>query len=296
MSLSRGQTAHLDVLPPHHHSPGDAVSDIWHHYTVYSPVVTAPRDMYISEMHFEFFNAPTSTVHHTSFADISKDNTTCPNMTSWRELFSYASDRMSNNDIKFPDGYALKIDKGTPLQLYLMVHNPEPPLGEGDTYHDVYTKMILKESPQDPKHLKLVIPHLLHLDDQACKWAQADRSDSLIFTVPPLKRNYTYSAEGKSDLSASMTFKKPATIMNVTGHLHPWQGGKDVVLHKNDDVAHVFRSTLSSIPYLYFTPYSTSTFRVNAGDTLWISSTYDNPYATPIRGAMGMAGFYYSED
>lgn len=291
------ETDHVKELSPHHHAPGDSVSDDWHHTTVYSPVYTAPRDLYISQIRFEYFNAPSSTVHHTSFADVSSDNTTCPNMDHWNELFSWASDRMFNNVIGFPKGYALKIKKGTPLQLYLMVHNPEPPLGEGGDYHDVYTRISLTETSEDPKTIHLVKPHLLHLDDEGCVWKKPDRSDSLIFTVPPESPKYVYSGKGKTDAASSFQFKKAGTVLDLTGHLHPWQGGQNVTVYRNDEAIHVFKSGLSeAVPYWYVLPVSKELYHVNAGDRIWISAEYDNPYKVHVRGAMGMAGFYYTED
>lgn len=290
------ETAHLAVLEPHEHGPEDSVSDEWHHETLVAPSLEAPRDMYVTGLYFQLVNAPTSTVHHMSLTDSSRKNLTCPNFPTGAELFSYSADRMYENTVQFPEGYALFIPKGTPLSMYLMAHNPAPPLGTGDTFYDVYTKIQFLESTARPSTLKLVTPYLLHLDDVPCAYGKADGADGIIFTVPPSTKAYAYSGQGKSDPAASFEFKKPATLVNLTGHLHAHQGAKELIVHKNDPVMHTFRPSSSDDPFFFPLQHATSTFRVAAGDRVWLTAVYDNDYDVPARGAMGAVGFYYAED
>jgi hypothetical protein len=290
------ETAHLAVLEPHEHGPEDSVSDEWHHQIISTPVIPAPRDLYVTGIHYELANAPTSTVHHMSLTDTSRKNLTCPNFPTGAELFSYSADRMYDNDISLPDGYALLIPKGTPLEMYLMLHNPEPPVGPGGTYKDVYTRVRFLETSADPHSLKLVTPYLLHLDDVPCAYGKADGSEGVIFSVPARRLGYTYSGKGIDDPAAAKRFETGATLVDLTGHLHAHQGGRELIVHRNEDILHIFRPATSTDPYVAPLYRATSTFHVNAGDTVWLSAVYDNPTEFTTRGAMGAVGFYYVAD
>ncbi len=291
------ETEHLATLPPHQHESEDSASDTSHHYTVNSTVLVAPRDFYISQIDFEMLNAPNETLHHASLIDLSNNNATCKNFPGWRELFVYGSDRMYENSLRLPEGYALLIKKGTPLLLTLMVHNPEPPVGPGELYQDVFTRMTLRETSADPDTLSLVEPYLLHIDDIPCGYTEPDTSDVYTFTIPPHTKNGVFNGRGSDDIASSRVFEKPATIVHMAGHLHGWQGGKKLLLRKNEEVVHVFQSTISTTsPFLYEVRHSSSPLHLNAGDRLSISAIYDNPHSTSTRGAMGIVGFYYTED
>jgi hypothetical protein len=293
------ETRHLATLPPHEHEEEDAVSNPRHHTVLESDIYVAPRDLYVTKVGFEIVNAPNVTLHHASLVDVSRPNQTCTNMTNWRELFVYGSDRMYDNDLTFPEGYALKIPKGSPLKLVFMVHNPEPPLGPGGTYSDVYSQITLTESTQSPATLKLLEPRLLHLDDPdiTCWHKETDLSDFYTFTVPAHVKDFVFSGKGAHDPAATMTFSRGATLFDLSGHLHGWQLGKKLIVRKNGVVMHQFDTRpSSSTPYIYETRHVEEPFHVAAGDTLSVSAIYDNPHSVPTRGAMGIAGFYYHED
>ena len=291
------ETQHLALLSPHKHGPEDSVTDTWHHETLVAPDAIAPRDLYVTGIHFNFENAPTSTIHHMSLTDPTKPNDTCPNYPTGAELFSFSADRLYENEIRFPEGYALRIRKGTPLHMYIMLHNPEPPLGPGGTYKDVYTRVTLLESDKVPATLKLVHPYLLHLDDVACAYGKADGSEGVIFTVPAKTLDYEFSGRGKTDAASSKVFTHAATLVNLTAHLHAHQFGRAVVVHKNDAVLYTFKPVATpNDPYFFPLYRASTTFHVNAGDRVWLTAIYDNPSSVPVHGAMGAAGFYYTED
>ena len=291
------ETAHIPLLAPHTHGDVDSATDDTHHVTVNSDVTLAPRDMYVSRIEFEMVHAPNAVLHHASFVDLSQPNQTCPNFPGWRELFVYGSDRMYESALSFPKGYAVFIKKGTPLKLQLMVHNPEPPLGPGGTYRDVYTRIKLIESTESSDALALLQPYLLHLDDVPCGFSEPDASDVYTFAVPARARRYVFSGHGASNQSSTKVFEKPATIVHLAGHLHGWQGGKQLIVYKNHEVMHTFNIIPSTTtPFIFETRHATTPFHVNAGDSLSISAVYENDHAVPARGVMGIAGFYYVEN
>ena len=95
----------------------------------------------------------------------------------------------------------------------------------------------------------------------------------------------------------SKIFKKAGTVFDLAGHLHGWQGGKNLTVYKNDEVVHVFHSNKSTTtPFLYEIRHLETPFRVAAGDRLSIEATYSNPHTTATRGVMGIVGFYYTEE
>ena len=291
------ESHHLAVLPPHVHGAGDSLADEWHHYILTAPVTVAPRDIYATGFDYQFFNAPSSTVHHMSLFDSTVPNPNCPKLPTGNELFSYSADRMYDNSVRLPPGFALFIKKGTPLRMYVMLHNPQPPIGPGGTYHDVYTRVELKETTDAPDSLRLVHPYLLHLDQVPCAFTGEDGSGSFMFSVPPKSNGFRFNGNGKTDRAASKTFDHPATIINLTGHVHVHQGGQELTVYKNDDELFVFRPSIAAAsPYLYYIYPAPATYHVIAGDTVWLSAMYDNPASVATEGAMGMAGFYYVED
>lgn len=293
------ETAHQTELKPHTHADGDAVADIGHHVMLESTIFITPRDLYVSEIGFEIVNAPNVVLHHASLIDLSRPNLTCPNLTNWKELFVYGSDRMYDSSLSFPKGYAVIIPKGSPLKLVLMIHNPEPPLGPGGTYNDVYSRITLRETSEDRAHIIPLEPNMLHLDDvdMTCSNKNPDLSDFYTFTVPPKKVGYVFSGTGETDRAASIHFALSGTLFDLAGHLHGWQGGKELIVKKNREVLHVFKTELSTTtPYIYETRHITEPIHIDAGDTISISAKYDNPHVVATRGVMGISGFYFAQD
>jgi hypothetical protein len=290
------ETAHLAVLPPHEHDDGDAVSDDGHHQYLLSEVYVAPRDLWVSGFTFDMVNAPDTSVHHVSLLDYDRPHQTCRSLP-FSQLLIFAQDVMHNATTTFPTGAAMHIRKGEHVQLSLMIHNPEPPLGPGDTYRDVYGKLTLSLVPPAQEHdLKEVKFHLAHLDDAPCVIREPDQSDAYVFAVPARTQRYVFSGSRQDTDPSRFVFTKPSTIVFIGAHLHGWQGGKELLVQKNGAPFLSFKTALSKDdPFRYDTPYYATSAPMAAGDALSLTAIYQNPHAVPTRGAMGDLGFYYYE-
>jgi hypothetical protein len=199
--------------------------------------------------------------------------------------------------ISFPKGYAMKIKKGTRLQLLLMVHNPTPPTGPGGVYRDVYARTTLHKDTDVSRATHPVQFRYLFLDDEQCGHSEGDFSDINTFPVPPHAIHYVFSGSLTTNPASAYTFTKPTTIVYMGGHVHGWQGGKAVILKKNGtQFARLSSAPSVTVPYQYDTEHYATSTTFKAGDTISIDALYDNPHAVESRGAMGMLGMYYSQE
>jgi hypothetical protein len=291
------ETAHLRELPPYEHEDGDLPSDTGHSRIVVSRSFVPDHDLYVVGIDYLIANMPTSTLHHVSLSDMSRKNTSCPEIRTGKELFSFSADGMFDNQIRLPPGYALRIPAYSLLSLYLMAHNPAPAGSAGTTYHDVYARVRLVEYTGDPRDRILVEPRLLHVDDIPCGTSRPDYTDSYMFTVPPHASGYAFSGAGRTDAAASFAAAASTTIVTIVGHLHPDIGGKRLVLHRGDHDVYTFvPKPVAGDPSYETLPQVPGRLVLGPGERLWLTATYANPSAVPLRSAMGMLGFYYTED
>ena len=285
-------TAHIATVSPHEHSSGDAVSDPGHHEEVVSTDFVVDEDFAVTDVAFEILHAPAAIVHHAALVSYSCADTACTNRVS-RELFRYGQDTMHYAKGSFPSGYMVPLHKGEHLKLSLAVHNPAPPLGSGDTYHEVYGRIVLQENAVRAKGAKPVRFVHLYVEDLCSRNADDDVGT---FTIPAHVRGYVYTGCGPQK-NASITFASSGTIVHMGGHLHGWQGGKDLIVEKNGTLFRTFSTTASPDDHFRFdTTFTQVPVHVSAGDTLSLRAVYDNSFNTPIRGVMGMLGFYIADE
>ena len=290
------QTAHVVELRSHEHTTGDTALDVGHHEYVQSEVITAAHDLWISDISFKVVNAPTVAVHHAALMKLHSPHQTCKKI-KMEELAGFARDNMHIPGISFPRGTAMRIKKGEQFYLLVMLHNPSPPLGPGDTYHDVFGRMTLTLVPDnETQGLKPIKFHLMHLDDIPCEVKYSDGTESFTFTVPPQTLNYSFSASSTADDPARYVFKEPATVVYIGGHLHGWEGGRQILVRKNGQLFKTFTTIRSwANPFEYFSEYHPVSVDFEAGDLLTLTALYDNPDDMPMREAMGILDLYYYE-
>lgn len=287
------RTEAIDLVPHEHIVTYDSVSDTGHHHNVVSPVIRAPRDLWVTKIEAVVENASPVTLHHASLFRIDGPDLECPNHYG-ESVLTFAQDQMHTPYVEFPEGYGIFIPKDTPLQLAAMFHNPEPPVGPGEEYYDVQVGLRLhlaEDIKQDMKHLRF---HLLRLTDSPCV---EDATAARVFAVPPETEGYVFSGTGEKGDTAQMTFTKPARIVHWGAHIHGWEGGRNVTLYKNGEPIQVFSAEQSlDEPYRYDVPHMDTDLIVESGDVLSIESTYDNPVNAVLRGAMGQMGMYVADE
>lgn len=291
------ETAHLPVLLPHEHDAGEAVEDLGHHHYLYSKVFVAPKDLWISDASFDLINAPDTADHHTALLNLDGIHQTCKKLP-YEQLFGFPQDMLHEPKISFPEGTGMKIKKGEHIVFMLMLHNPLPPIGPGETYHDVYGKLTLTFRPDSESgNLKNVKFHLIHLDQIPCEVTYSDKSLAFMFTVPSHSKDFTYSSPNSKDDPSRFTFATSSVIVYTGGHLHGWEGGKALHVYKNGEDFLDFTTYPSpNYPFRYDSQYRPTFIKIAAGDTLSLSAVYDNPNDVAIRGAMGMLEMYYYEE
>ena len=289
------ETEHVAQLTPHEHEDGDSVGDASHHQYILSQVFVAPHDMYITQFAFDMVNAPDTVVHHASLLNHSAPHQTCSNVLPFSQMYIMAQDTMHNPVMTFPEGTGMRVKKGDVLQLSVMIHNPLPPIGPGETYEDAFSKLTLTYLKGSPfQKIKEITPHLLHLDERPCV-IKPDHSDAYTFSVPPRTMDFRMkSTEAPGDPS-TYTFTAPSTLVYVGAHMHGWQGGKELIVRKNGEPLLSFKTEVSSYPYRYDTPYYPTEVNFETGDTLTLEAVYDNPHNVPLRGVMGDLGIYFHE-
>jgi hypothetical protein len=275
------------LLPHEHEIRHDSVTDEGHGVTISSPTVLVPEDMWVVGYHTVINHAPYTTLHHNGLWRLDEAHPICPAIAPARHIYVAAND-VAQASIEFPESYGMFLPKGTPLVFQAMLHNPLPPLGPGEPYENVSVEVVIEfEKPGATNRVKPLEFFQLALEDAPC-----DPKDS-VFSVPAGAGVYT--KQSKRDDNARYTFQDVGVVIALGNHLHAWEGGKSVDVFLNDRaIATLSTQRSSPEPWSWFSPRLFPFLWINKGDTISISATYENPNDTPIRGAMGMIGFYFS--
>jgi hypothetical protein len=287
-------TPAIPDLDEHEHSEGDSPADSGHHVDARSSPYIVPEDMWITGADYEVVNAPAITLHHMILVRSDKTNLACPNY-NYREIFMAGQDSMSNPHVRLPIGYALFLEKGTPLALQAAMHNPQPPVGPGGEYKNVSLRVTLHAEPvSSGKKFTEVERRTMLIDENGCR-GEKRRAE---FSVPSNSTGYRVVQEVIDPYNpAQIRFDATSTIVYLSSHIHAWQHGKKVLVFKNGKpYIELVPQKSKKDPYLYVMPrYATST-EVFPGDTFSIEAIYDNPDDVPLRGAMAFFNIYVTKN
>ena len=288
------KTANIPLLKAHPHIPSlDSISDAGHHVYTHSDTYIVPDNIWVKGVQVTVKNAGDQVIHHLFLARTDKNDELCPNYP-WQAFF--VTSEVNAYPQIFPQDYGIFLPKGTPLKIFAMLHNAAPPLGPGKAYQNVSVEVSLLTQKESifKKHVSIEY-HRLHLSDKPC--ADAERAE--IFEVPPHQKEFTKkesSVNGRS--TSSYTFPSSGAIVGMGGHFHPFEGGQDVEVDLSGGPFYTFYAQEQSHGYwkTWTIPINPSYVRVKKNDTVSISSSYSNPNGYSIRGAMGMAVFYFAKD
>jgi hypothetical protein len=216
--------------------------------------------------------------------NLSEKDEFCPTLPEL--LFDLGQDSLPSGD--FPKPYGLFIAKGSRIIVTAMLHNPEPPLGLGEEYHNVSIGFTLRlDRFAGFHHLKPLSFHVVALSDQ-------NTCDATTFRVPPRTKNFVKASSGGA---SSMTFTHSGTVVALGAHIHAWEGGKKLDAFLNGaPVTSFVPKQISETPEVWRTDPYVHSFPVSAGDRITTSTTYDNPFAIAEDGPMAMLGVYVSYD
>lgn len=281
-------TAPYNTLPPHEHETarGDTIETEGHVESIESEFYTAPQDMWITGFEIRSVNAPRFIIHHMVLAVPEWQNEHCPGIPAM--LMDIGQDAVPFGDL--PKGYGMFVPKGTKLKVTAALHNPEPPLGTGETYTDVQVGFTLHTSRFGS--LKQLTPVSLAI----LSLADAPACNATVFTVPPHTQRYVQKPK-TTDTGPRMVFQKSATIVAMGAHLHAWEGGEKLEVFKNGKSITSFHPLrVQEKPALWHTLPFLDPVHVKAGDEITIEATYSNKYAIPETGAMGMTALFIAYD
>lgn len=285
------ETPTIEYLHPHKHEVSDTVHDHGHHVTVRSEVILAQEDLWITGFTFNMENAPYSTLHHAQLTDLDGVSNTCKDKGLPNELLSIGEDTLGSNTLQFDNPQGIFIPKGHRLEMFAMFHNPEPPVGFGGDYYDVSAKLELtyELAKESDRHVPLRHYHL-HLDDRAC-------TGLYTFAVPPETTDFKRVPQYTDNDPAIVQFEEPGEIVYIGGHLHGWEGGKLLEFLKNGESIRQYETKRSDRSDMKWeTPHHRESIKIEAGDVVSISATYDNPGPETVTGAMGIISFYFAPD
>lgn len=280
------------TLEPYTHSIEHGDNVVHHGVMVSSLPVTLSRDTWVTGIQVGMENAPHATLHHISVYVEGEPNPDCP--ADDQKIIGLGAETAT--DIRFPAPYGVFLPKGARIYLDGMLHNPLPPLGPGGTYEDVQATVTLLREKSSDEFRPLTYRRLALVDAPDCvKY----RSDST-FVVPA----HTERFERASHMNVPepneerAIFKTAGRIISIGGHLHPWEGGKQVeVFHNKERIATFTSQKTGQNMWDWYTPGITNlSLPVFPGDEITLSAVYENMGDEPLTGAMGVIGFYVAEE
>lgn len=282
-------TKPLDELEEHGHKTerGDSLESKGHVEGVISDTVRVKYDTWVTGMEIVTRNAPQSVVHHMHLFAPERKDAYCTVMPEI--LMDVGQDAIPYGD--FPKGYGIFLPKGTVVQVNAALHNPDPPLGTGDDYHDVSVGFTLRiDRFGSFKDLKPLSLHIISLADK-------NICNATTFTIPPHTTGYETVSSDDKNSGSKIEIRRSGTVVAMGAHIHAWEGGENLRVYKNGVLVHTFLpEKVSTVPDVWRTMPYYMPVRVEKGDVLTTSATYSNPYDLPITGAMGMAAFFINYD
>jgi len=281
-------TAAISHLPVHGFTPGLGHAG---HITVNSSVYEAPFDLWVTGKTFNVTNADFYNLHHANLFRPDLRSRTCEGIY-WRDMLSIGSDTMYQNAFNLPDGYAVFVPAGSPLQLDVMFHNPETENAQ-DLYNVQGSIDLKLAAPDQISDIKIAEYIRLELTDSPC----LGDNKSFVFTVPANTEEYIIGQEYSAKDPFVHTFTQSGKIIYAGGHVHGWEGGQKLDIFLNDRIIIDYQTKkVSDHPFKYKTAHRPESINVKAGDVLRLEATYTNPSNNPIPGAMGMFGMFFAAD
>lgn len=271
------RSATIPFLISHEHRLGDSLLS---HSETSVTKFRAREDFWIIEADGgELKNAPLGILHHATLVVGDEKSGNCFN-----KVVDVRSARIQGLSKKYPSGFGQFIKKDTPLELHLLFHN-----NTGKDYRDVSFSLRFKVVSGNSSLLRPVYIDFITLSDDPCK---------LYFSVPPEMYNFTAQSSERIP-NSSVTFEQDGDILMLHPHYHVDDGGKALTMFLNGKKVYElipleYRIPNSTIPLLPLIKGAPSIMSVKKGDTITISTTYDNPRETSIVDAMAQLWIYFS--
>jgi hypothetical protein len=223
---------------------------------------------------------PGTVLHHVAFWNENRSDFLCPN----KEEHIFGAGGELTDWAQIP-GFGYRVEKGDQIRIETMIHNPL-----ATAYEKVFLEISVPYADDaTPAPVKNVYP----------TWIDVGTCGNSSYDLPP----------GPSKKVGSVPVKYSGVLLGVGGHMHDY--GQQLALEislppapgaqflkpvavlpaKTDSQGH-----LLGIPVVMF--IQTGGYAVAAGDTLTVTSTYNNPTGKLLRGgAMGIVvGYFVPQD
>ncbi len=216
---------------------------------------------------------PGRLLHHVAFWNTGRSDFLCPNKEE--HIFGAGGEM---NDWPGVPGYGYRVSKGQRIRIETMFHNPT-----GTAYPQIYLEVRIeyRAAGAQPAQVKSVYP----------SWFDVMRCGDSGYDLQL----------GKNVTTGVITLRHSGTLLGVGGHLHDF--GQRLVLEnltRREEVAALdakldAQGRIVSMPVVTF--YDRGGYRLNRGERLRVTSTYENPLGKPLAdGAMGIVVGYFLPD
>ncbi len=261
--------------------PLDLPAHADHHSIAQAPdlFLTLPFDGWVTAYHPRLIDdagkpLPNELLHHVAFWNTARSDFLCPR----KEEHIFGAGGEMNNWPALP-GFGYRVHPGERIRIGTMVHNPTD-----TSFPKVFleVRMETKRVASNGDELKKVYP--VWFDVQECGESGYD--------LRP----------GRNVNTGEFHFPYNGILLGLGGHLHDY-GQRLVVVNetRKEDIATLplrldSRGLILSMPIVTF--MDRGGYRVNLGDLIQVTATYDNPTGHELpEGAMGIAvGYFLPED
>ena len=218
-------------------------------------------------------SVPGTVLHHVAFWNENRSDFLCPNKEE--HIFGAGSEL---TDWAPVPGFGYRVEKGDQIRIETMIHNPT-----ATSYEKTF--------------LEVAIPYLSDATPAPVKnfyptWMDVKSCGNSSYDLPP----------GPSKKVGTVPIRYSGILLGVGGHMHDY--GQQLILEDSsakDPVAVLdakvdAQGHLLSIPVVTF--FQSGGYHFSAGDTLTITSSYNNPTGRLLfAGAMGIVvGYFVPQD
>ncbi len=251
-----------------------------HHSVPQAPdlFLTLPFDGWITAYHPKLVDdrgnpLPNKLLHHVAFWNVARSDFLCPR----KEEHIFGAGGEMNNWPALA-GFGYRVHAGERIRISTMFHNPTD-----TSFPKTYLEVRMETQPASPQGPALKSVYPVWLDVQECGESAYD--------LRP----------GRNVKSGEFRLPYNGTLLGVGGHLHDYGQGLVLVNETHHDQVASLPSRLDSRGLILSMPIVTFAdrggYRLNQGDTLQVTATYENPTGRELpEGAMGIVVGYFLPD
>lgn len=214
---------------------------------------------------------PGRLLHHVAFWNVSRSDFLCPNKEE--HIFGAGGEM---NDWPALPGFGYPVAKGNRIRINTMFHNPTD-----TSYPEAYIEVVIEYRRTGTAQLRSVYP----------TWFDVMECGNSGYNLDP----------GQNFHQGSFTLKHTGTLLGVGGHMHDYGTLLELQnVTRDENIARLApqvdtEGRIRSMPIVTF--LEQGGYRLNRGETLRVTSAYNNRAGKPLPdGAMGIVVGYFLPD